>query len=408
MTETHELVIDSIAGGGDGVGRLDGMVTFVPRTSPGDRVRVDVQREGRLNRGRVVEMLEPSAQRTTPSCKHYDGDGCGGCQLQHLPYESQLSAKSTIVRDALNRIGGLALDAAAVEPSPTQWRYRAKLTLALRRSGGAWIAGMHAYDAPRRVFSLEDCHITDSVVLGHWREVMAQSRLFPDATELRASVRKMEQGFAFVVEGGTEWGTHFELFTAVPAMRELWWQASGKSRRRMHSRGEHHAGASFTQVNPAVAAKLRQWVCAIAAESRAKTAVDAFSGSGDIAVDLAALGLRVTAIEIDRDASALCAARLPVGSRAVAASVESALPRALPTDFVVLNPPRAGLAASIPAMLQAENREPRALVYVSCDAATLARDLRRLTAFRVESVRAFDMFPQTAHVETVCHLVPTA
>jgi 23S rRNA (uracil1939-C5)-methyltransferase len=408
MTETFELVIDSIAGGGDGVGRIDGMVTFVPRTSPGDRVRVEVQREGRLMRGRVIEMLTPSPERIQPACKHYDGDNCGGCQLQHLPYESQLAAKGAIIRDALNRIGGLAVDAPLVEPSPTPWRYRAKLTLALRRTGGGWIAGMHPHDAPGKVFSLEDCHITDNAVLAHWRDVMAHSRFLPDATELRASVRKTEQGFAFVVEGGAEWTTHFELFTAVPAMRELWWQASGKSRRRLHARGEHQAGASFTQVNPAVATKLRQWVCSIAAESRAKTAVDAFSGSGDIAVDLATLGLRVTAIEIDRDASALCAARLPAGSRAVSSSVESALPRALPADLVVLNPPRAGLDARIPSLLQAESREPRALVYVSCDPATLARDIKRLNHYRVESLRAFDMFPQTSHVETVCHLVPAA
>jgi 23S rRNA (uracil1939-C5)-methyltransferase len=408
MTETFELRIDSIAAGGDGVGRHDGMVAFVPRTSPGDRVRVEAEREGRLMRGRVLEMLVPSASRATPRCGHYDADGCGGCQLQHLPYEGQLEAKSTIIRDALARIGGLTLDApVVVEPSAAQWRYRAKLTLALRSAGDGWTAGMHPYNAPGRVFALDDCHITDAAVVSHWRGVMQHAHLLPPERELRASVRLIGDGFAFVVEGGREWTTHFELFAAVPAMFELWWQPSGKHGQRLHTRGEPQAGASFTQVNPEVAARLRDWVIAIARAAGPKTAVDAFSGTGDLAVDIAALGARVTAIEIDRDASRLCASRLPAGSRAVASSVEAALLRALPVDFVVLNPPRAGIAATVAATLQQDPR-PRTVVYVSCNPATLARDLKRLDRYDVRSVRGFDMFPQTAHVETVCELVPAA
>jgi len=406
--ETFELSIDSIAAGGDGVGRHDGMVAFVPRTSPGDRVRVEAKREGRLMRGRVLELLAPSASRAAPRCGHYNADACGGCQLQHLSYESQLQAKSTIITDALTRIGGLTLDAAVVvEPSPSQWRYRSKLTLALRREADSWIAGLHQYDAPGRVFALDDCHITDTAVVSHWREIMRHAALLPAARELRASVRLTDDGFSFVVDGGREWTAHFELFAAVPTMHELWWQPAGKRSQRLHSRGAAQAGASFTQVNPTVAARLRQWVVRIATASGVKTAVDAYSGTGDLALDIAALGARVTAIEIDRDASRVCASRLPAGSRAIASSVEAALPRTLPADLVVLNPPRAGLAVSIAATLQQEPRS-RTLVYVSCNPATLARDLKRLDRYEVRSVRGFDMFPQTAHVETVCELVPAA
>jgi 23S rRNA (uracil1939-C5)-methyltransferase len=116
----------------------------------------------------------------------------------------------------------------------------------------------------------------------------------------------------------------------------------------------------------------------------------------------------VTAIESDKEAASLTAARLPAGSRALSGRVEDLLDSALPADVVVLNPPRAGIDARVAALLQNERDGVRAIVYVSCDAATLARDLARMPRFRIANIVAFDMFPQTAHVETVCELVPEA
>jgi 23S rRNA (uracil1939-C5)-methyltransferase len=131
--------------------------------------------------------------------------------------------------------------------------------------------------------------------------------------------------------------------------------------------------------------------------------VDAYSGRGATAIALAERGARVTAIESDRAAAAWVAERLPAGSRSLGARVEDALPEALPADVVILNPPRAGVDTSITEILSG-SRGPRAIVYVSCNPATLARDVSRLAAYQVAAVRAFDMFPQTAHVETVCEL----
>src|SRR5437867_7227868 len=99
-----ELRVDSIAAGGDGVGRHNGIVVFIPRTAPGDLARVRAVQDGRLMRGRLLELLEPSPQRVEPPCNHYVVDRCGGCQMQHLTYEGQLEAKSTIVHDSLERI----------------------------------------------------------------------------------------------------------------------------------------------------------------------------------------------------------------------------------------------------------------------------------------------------------------
>jgi 23S rRNA (uracil1939-C5)-methyltransferase len=137
------------------------------------------------------------------------------------------------------------------------------------------------------------------------------------------------------------------------------------------------------------------------------TVVDAYAGAGEVAVALAARGVRVTAIELDPEASAACAARLGARSRSVTGRVEDALGAALPADVVILNPPRAGVDARVTARL-ASDASVRGIVYVSCDPATLARDVARLPAWRVARLTAFDMFPQTAHVETVCELVPGA
>lgn len=409
MTDTFDLQIDSIAAGGDGVGRREGMVVFVPRTAPGDRVRVRAEQRDRLMRGSALELLEASSARVEPPCDHYVRDHCGGCQLQHLEYESQLEAKRGIIQDSLARIGRVQVERPVVEPSERPWRYRRKLTLALRRRGDRWIAGLYRYDAPE-VFELRDCLITHEEVLGAWSQVMASQELFPrGADQLRGAIRLLPAGFSLTMEGGRDWPSHQQLFAAIPPLSELWWKPEGKSRRRLAARTDREeAGASFVQVNPGVAARLRECVVSLATARMPRSAVDAYSGTGDIAVALADRGIRVTAIERDRDAARVSSTRLPPGSRAIAAAVEDALPRALPADLIVLNPPRAGLDARVTATLQTRVPKPAALIYVSCDPATLARDLRRMDAFRITSVRGFDMFPQTAHVETVCELVPAA
>lgn len=406
---TFDVRIDSIAAGGDGVARHDNVVVFVPRSAPGDMVRVQAVQDGRLMRGTILELLEPAEQRVDPPCEHYTQDKCGGCQIQHLGYENgQLPAKSRIISDALSRIGKTDLaEPPRVEPSARQWRYRSKLTLALRRSGDQWIAGLRRYDDPDAVFQLNDCLITDERVLAAWKSVIREQGHFPQAKRLRGAVRLLDGAFAFTLEGGSEWSSREQFFLAIPELGQLWWQPEGKSRRLIASRQQREAGASFTQVNPLVAAQLREWVTLLATSARPRVAVDAYAGTGDIAVAIAEQGARVTAIEIDRDAVRVCAERLTGASRAVAAPVEQALPSALPADLVVLNPPRTGLDERVPRQLQT-GEMPGTLIYVSCNPATLARDIKRLDRYRIRSLRGFDMFPQTAHVETVCEMVPAA
>lgn len=401
--------VESIAAGGDGVARADGLVLFVPRGAPGDRAVVSYRAGGRFARAELLELLAPSPSRVQPPCRHYTDDRCGGCQLQHLAYEAQLEAKGRIIGDALTRIGRRDSAPPAVRASETPWRYRRKLTLALRRAGRGWLAGLRPFDAPARVFALADCPITDERVLACWREIMAAADALPAARELRAAVRLDDGGTSFVLEGATRWTSSATLFARCPSLGAVWWVPAGGGRRLLHARGgEQPPGASFAQVNLAVAAELRAHVLERTLTHAPETLVDAYAGLGDTAIALAERGVRVLAIELDADAARWCADRLPAGSRAIAARVEDALDEALPADVVLLNPPRAGVDARVTALLERAAASTRAVVYVSCNPATLARDLARLPAWRVASLAAFDMFPQTAHVETVCELVPEA
>jgi 23S rRNA (uracil1939-C5)-methyltransferase len=410
-----ELDIDSIAAGGDGVGRANGVVVFVPRAAPGDRVRARIDVQRRFARGTIETLLAASADRVTPECRHYVDDKCGGCQLQHLDYRAQLEAKRRIVRDSLARIGKRAVDLPTIEASPRRWRYRRKLTLTMRRGADRdeWTIGLRPYDDPDRIFSLTDCPITEQRVVAIWKDVANARRLLPDADELRGAVQLLGDDVSVVVRGGHTWPTRTEFFEAVPAATSLWWQPIHRARTLVASRRTNSASdatASFAQVNAEVGAALHRYVLERARGHRPATVVDAYSGAGATAVPLASDGARVTAIEADRAASAMCVeSLLPfAGSRSVTARVEDAIEQALPADVVLLNPPRVGLHERVPAVLSASKPAPRALIYVSCDPGTLARDVARLPGFRISSLHSFDMFPQTAHVETVCELVPVS
>jgi 23S rRNA (uracil1939-C5)-methyltransferase len=400
------LEISGIAAGGDGVGRTEGMVVFVPRTAPGDVARVRITPSKRFARGTLDSLEVPSPLRVDPPCPHYTKDRCGGCQLQHLAYDAQLSAKASIIGDSLRRIGRREVGVVDVERSDAQWRYRRKLTLHVRRDGSRWIAGLHPYDDPVAVFDLKDCPITDQRVLACWEELRAAFTHLPHEIALRIAVRLLNGGAAVVVEGGGSWAAAEQFFAACPSVVELWWKPDHGRMRRLQSReAASQAGASFVQVNARVAARLQAHVLERARSYSPARVVDAYAGAGAAALSLAHSGATVVAIELDAEAVSRFSHRLKEPSRAVAGRVEDHLASALPADVVLLNPPRAGVDARVTEILQRAS-SPRAILYVSCDPATLARDLARMPRYRLAAVRAYDMFPQTSHVETVCELVP--
>jgi len=410
---TVELRIESLAAGGDGVARSDGLVVFVPRSAPGDVGDADVRvkRNSRFARAELRSLRVVSEDRVEARCRHYTRDRCGGCQLQHISYTAQLEAKARIIGDAFERLGKLAVGAIRVRPSALQWKYRRKLTLALRhretRNGTERIAGLRPFDDPASVFSLEECPITNDAVLNIWRAILRADSLLPDAPSMRGAVRVDGSAATFHLEGGASWPAFETFMSAVPELNEVWWSPARGTRQLMTDNDRRvDSGASFLQVNAIVAAELQRYVVERAMTYVPKHVIDAYSGIGEVASLLADTGVHITAIELDADAAAACGRRLPSGSCAIAGRVEEVLPRVLPADVVLLNPPRAGIDQKVCVMLESVREVVRSVIYTSCDPATLARDVSRLPGYRVARVEAFDMFPQTAHVEIVCELVP--
>jgi 23S rRNA (uracil1939-C5)-methyltransferase len=401
-----QVRVESIAAGGEGVGRLDGLAVFIPRTGPGELVEASVRQRGRMARGRLLRVIEPSAGRVRPRCMHYEGDHCGGCQLQHLDMPTQLAAKQRIVQDAFSRIAKRSVELPPIESSPAQWEYRSRLTLAMRWQHGRWIMGLHAYDDVDRVFDLRECPITDPRVTSAWNEVRLASRLLPRVADLRGTIRLSGQELTLVIEGGESWTSAREFAAAVPALSVIRWRpVVGAPRVLLDRRGTHAPDESFDQVNQPVAAAARAELVERAMAVDPRTAIDAYAGLGATAGELASRGVSVTAIEADEAAARHASTRLPRDARVIAGRVEDFIEQCLPADVVILNPPRAGVDARVTAALGAGPR-PRRVLYMSCDPATLARDVSRLPAYRVNSLRAYDMFPQTAHVEVVCELIP--
>jgi 23S rRNA (uracil1939-C5)-methyltransferase len=458
------LHVDSIAAGGDGVGRVDGMVCFTPRTAPGDDVQVAFVPHARLARGRVLQLLEASADRVEPRCHHYTVDRCGGCQLQHLASVPQRDARRGIVRDALRRIGKRDVALPEIVPGP-EWEYRGRLTLTLLPRGTGWIGGLHPYDDASRVFALTECPIAHPALVAAWHAMAGLLRGLPKAPSLRVSLRlavagtstdDARAGVAVGVEGGATWPLAREWSEKLRALhspvQSVWWRRAGgsvtvltadaatsrvaalvpsdsaagaASDARPRGRGarpelvhvddlapsENEAldALAFAQVNRAVAEALRAFVLEEIMARSPVTVVDGYAGTGLLSEALARQGVRVTAIESDTAATTRATARLAgfQDARVVTATVEAGLAGALPADVVVLNPPRRGVDERVTRLLaKGSATGVRAIVYVSCDPATLARDLSRLPAWRITALRCFDMFPQTAHVETVCVLTP--
>ncbi len=409
--------IDRLAAGGDGVARIDGLACFVPRTAPGDLVQVAFAAHARYARGRVLQRLESGPDRVAPRCRHYDGDRCGGCQLQHLDGTAQREARRAFVRDALLRVAKREIELPELVAG-SEWAYRERLTLALRPKGASWIGGLHAHDDGARVFSLDECAIAHPRLLEAWtavrRALQGLPRVASDQTlrlSLRLAAMPSDGGaplVAVVVIGGTRWpearAWADALALGFDIVGSVWWEAANGD--VTHLAGDpDSASLSFAQVNPSMAQALRNDVVAVVAGLTPRHVVDAYSGRGDLALRLADIGIHVTAIESDARATAVASARLAPfpQSRVITGLVEDVLPDSLPTDVIVLNPPRRGLDPRVAAVL-ADARHVQALVYVSCDPATLARDLSRLPRWRLASIRCFDMFPQTAHVETRCLL----
>ena len=378
-----ELHIDALAAGGDGVGRLaDGRVVFVPLAAPGDRVRARlVSLRSRFARAELDRVLEPGPARVAPACPVFGA--CGGCAWQHVVYDAQCEAKRAIVEDALRRIGRLAPPEVDFVRSPRPLAYRAR-TRVLVEGGRVG----YRRRASRELCAVEACPVLVPVVDDALRRLVAAPPAEDGEWELAAGaagavahpLRGPGEALEIAAGGGSLRISPGVFFQAHAGLRERLLEALARS-----------AGAGAL-------------------------ALELYAGAGFFTLSLARAFARVVAVEGERDAAADLrhnAARAAAsGVAVVEARVEEALADAdllggARPDAVVLDPPRTGLAPGAAGRIAA--LAPRRIVYLSCDPATLARDAAALVAagYALEGVVAFDLFPQTPHVEVLARLAPT-
>jgi 23S rRNA (uracil1939-C5)-methyltransferase len=423
------LEIDDLTSEGAGVGRSpEGRAVFVARTVPGERVTARIVEEhGSWARADLVEITETSPDRREPRCALYDR--CGGCRLQHVRYARQVAWKADRIREALARIGGLEVDAVEVEPASSEFEYRNRVSFTMKRlrgdgqRGARVFAGYHELDRPGRIVDVNDeCLLPEPSITPVWTSLRAvwgpEASRLPPGRELRLTLRATDEGVVLVIEGGStgnddarnaaEFVDHIDGLAAV-------WHRPDRSERALLLAGRRTVedrwygealgleSSAFLQVNREGAHAVHRSVLGELGDPAGLRIVDAYAGVGGYGRRLARHGAVVVSIESDAVATRIAARDAPSGLKVVRARVEDRLATHLPADRVILNPPRGGVAERVTDLLVA-TPVPR-VVYVSCDPATLARDLARLdTAYVVRRVRGFDLFPQTAHVETVVTL----
>ena len=440
----HTLHIDSYTAQGFGVARLEGRVVFIPGTIRGEDWTVQLLKvQKNIAWGRGVELLTPSPARVEPDCPI--SGKCGGCQYRHMTYEEELRAKWDRVNDALRRLGGLNLELPPVLGAEDPLRYRNKVQLPVAQGKGGLAIG---YFRPRShdVLDVEDCPLQPMAVtrlrraFKVWMEqwsvpaydesarqglirhlyvrtnqagqalccVVANGKQLPRVSELVDALCQAEPGLIGLVLNVNQADTNVIL---GPEYRTLWGQDFLEE--TLCGMTFRLSVPSFFQINWAQTQRLYAQAVDFASLTGQETVLDLYCGIGTISLALAQRAEQVIGAEIVpqaiEDAKAN-AARNKVentrffcgdaGSLAAQLAQEGVRPQVICVD-----PPRKGLAPEVPSILA--SMAPERIVYVSCDPATLARDAKRLGELGYWAVKAqaVDLFPRTAHVETVLLLV---
>ncbi|WP_116450327.1 class I SAM-dependent RNA methyltransferase [Blastococcus litoris] len=401
-----EVTVGPVAHGGHCVARHEGRVVFVRHGLPGERVvvRVTEDRHPGFCRADAVEVLDASPARVERPCP-YSGPGrCGGCDWQHVDPAEQRRLKAAVVREQLARLAGLEDVEVAVEElpgGPLRWRSRARF--AVDRSGAAGLRRHRSHD----VVVLEDCPITVEPAAA-----AALQRRWPGAGAVDVSV---DSTGAVTTTRLDRQGRPTSSRVVRPG-GDLPEEPVGRAERHAGGRDWEVEGTGFWQVHPAAADALVEAVTAFAGVRPGETVLDLYAGAGLFGGALApAAGRegRVVCVESDAGACAAADANLADLPQAEvwqgdvdAEGLAELLGDLGAPDVVVLDPPRAGAGRAVSALLAATGA--RAVVYVACDPAALARDVAvfRAAGYELSAVRGFDAFPMTAHVECVALLVP--
>jgi 23S rRNA (uracil1939-C5)-methyltransferase len=429
--EQLEVEIDSLAFGGRGVARSEGLVVFVAGALPGDRVRVEITKaKKRFAEARTIELLQAGTERIADRCTH-DGEPCPGAPWQGLAYERQLTHKSEQVDEALRRIGGLdGYELEEIEPALEQWRYRNKLEYSFGERDGEPTLGFHARGRWDLIVDVDDCLLASErgnaarnavrewarlesvpaydqqaregvlrnlVVREGWRTGQIQTRLVTSAQPFP----KPPVDLHTAIEGDSG-GTDGP--TGVLGEERLREELSGLRLEMSHG--------AFFQTNTEMAERLYAIAAEYAGLSGSERVFDLYCGIGTIGLTMAAKAGEVWGVEIvseaitdaERNAEQNKIENANFFAGSARTSVRPLIEQAGRPDVVVIDPPRAGLSQKIVRRLI--ECEAKKIVYVSCNPTTLAPNAAQLVeaGYALRRVKPVDMFPQTPHIECVALL----
>ncbi|GAP14058.1 23S rRNA m(5)U-1939 methyltransferase [Longilinea arvoryzae] len=400
---TQEVEITGMVYGGDGFGRLaDGRAAFVPFVLPGERAEIEFVEEKRGHvRGRLVKLVRPAAMRIQPRCPHFGV--CGGCHYQHIPYAGQLTFKETIVREQLARIAGIQdPPVRPIIPSPLEWNYRNSVQFHLDPQGklGYQAAGSH------RVVAIRECHLPEETLNQAWPLLDLEPLPGLERIDLRLGAG---DDLLLALEGNGEAMPEFSVDFPLSAVylgpdRSMVLAGDDGLVIEVLDKPFRVTAGSFFQVNTQQAGAMVKHLLERLPLTQDTTLLDVYCGVGLFSAFMAPLVGRCVGVELSESACNDYAANLDDRDNVelYVGAAEIVLPALdVKPDVVLVDPPRAGLErAALDAIMALA---PQILAYVSCDPATLARDIKRLTAGGYQLVEAtpFDLFPQTYHIETI-------
>ncbi len=382
--------IERILPGGVGLAHAHGRTLFVALAAPGDLVRVHIDRaRGKVAFASIEEIVKPSPNRVEPPCQYFGR--CGGCDFQQLSYDAQLKAKVEIVRDSLRHIALIENQPEIpITPSPQQWHYRARANWQIDARAGSLGYFEHG---SHRVCDVVECRVLTPELQATLDELRQQIEMHELPTDLRTiEAVSGDDGVSLSPPPGRN--------RAAIVSRTV----AGEDPEALHFSAE-----TFFQVNRDLVAPL---ISEALKEAKGDKAIDLYCGVGLFTIPLARHFDHVTGVEASMVASEFARQNLRQAKLSNASIITSHAAVWLrfkvqsneAVDFVLLDPPRSGAENGVvESLLQLR---PRRISYVSCDPATLARDLKGLISggYLLDSIAAFDMFPQTHHVETVVHL----
>lgn len=416
MAELQQVRFEKMVYGGECLGRLaDGRAVFVPFVLPGELAEVEItESKPRFAHGRAVKLLEKSPDRISPPCPYFSL--CGGCHYQHLGYTQQLELKKDLVKDQLERLGKLTnLPEIPITASPTAFADRNQVQFHPAWRENAEVPASLGF---KRASSDEVLPIGKCLLIpDEMNELLPQIELEAGSAITRIAMRSDSEGeIMLVFEGESDEPPELSLDLPVsatylsPSGRSL--NLSGNDALVYHVLGREFlvSPESFFQVNLPVAEEMVRHILALVEGKQNLSILELYSGVGLFTHFIAPHASQLTAIESSPSACFDFAGNLDEFENIslYEGAVEVILPEIVaqikPIDLVVLDPPRAGLNAKARQALI--DLAPKEIIYLSCDPSTLARDLKHFgeAGYNLQSVHAFDMFPQTAHVETIAAL----